>query len=110
MSSPTLPRHRLRSRRPLTTPDPLPQPGRPAGGLADAERAAALELEVAQLRTAMASRAGIEQAKGILMQRRNASAEEAFDVLRRASQDLNVKLRDVAAWLVEQTRDGATAD
>jgi transcriptional regulator with GAF, ATPase, and Fis domain len=57
------------------------------------------------LSEAMRSRAVIEQAKGILM----ASAPEldsdgAFDLLRRASQRENVKLRDVAGRVVERRR------
>lgn len=52
--------------------------------------------EAAHLRTAMQSRAGIEQAKGILMARDGCTADEAFDVLRSISQHRNVKLRDVA--------------
>ena len=49
-----------------------------------------------QLRQAIASRDVIGQAKGILMARRGLTAEEAFDVLRRTSQDLNVKLVELA--------------
>jgi ANTAR domain-containing protein/GAF domain-containing protein len=60
------------------------------------------ELEVAQLRQALNSRDVIGQAKGILMERRRISADEAFDVLRKASQSLNVKLAQVAATLVER--------
>ena len=60
------------------------------------------QLRSAQLTEALQSRDVIGQAKGILMQRRNASAEEAFDVLRRASQDLNVKLRDVATTIASR--------
>ncbi|WP_158544812.1 ANTAR domain-containing protein [Blastococcus sp. TF02-09] len=107
MSSPTLPRHRLRSRRPLTTPDPLPQPGLPAGGHADAERAAALELEVAQLRTAMASRAGIEQAKGILMLLTGCTDQVAFDLLSHISGHTHRKLRDVASAITASATGGA---
>jgi GAF domain-containing protein len=54
------------------------------------------ELESAQLRAAIDSRDAIGQAKGILMARRGISAEEAFDVLRSTSQEVNVKLRDLA--------------
>jgi GAF domain-containing protein len=57
-----------------------------------------------QLQTAMASRAVIEQAKGIIMGRRRCSAEEAFAVLTRISQDSNRKLRDVAAALVAKAQ------
>lgn len=57
-----------------------------------------------QLQTAMASRAVIEQAKGILMGSRGCSAEDAFSVLVRVSQDTNRKLRDVAQALVDEAR------
>ncbi|MEJ3657912.1 ANTAR domain-containing protein [Actinomycetes bacterium KLBMP 9759] len=57
------------------------------------------ELVAAQLRTALDSRDVIGQAKGILMERRGISADEAFEVLRAASQNLNVKLTDVARTL-----------
>lgn len=58
------------------------------------------ELREAQLAEALRSRDVIGQAKGILMERRGQNAEEAFAVLQRASQDLNIKLRDVAQTLV----------
>jgi hypothetical protein len=45
---------------------------------------------------ALASRDLIGQAKGILMATEQVTAEGAFELLRRTSQDLNVKLRDVA--------------
>ena len=53
-----------------------------------------------QLEAAMESRAVIEQAKGILMAQRDCSADDAFDMLRRASQRENVKLREVAQRIV----------
>ncbi|MEJ2889689.1 GAF and ANTAR domain-containing protein [Actinomycetospora aeridis] len=62
----------------------------------------ASELHDLQFQTALDSRDIIGQAKGILMERRGLDAGAAFDVLRRASQDLNVKLRDVAATLAER--------
>jgi transcriptional regulator with GAF, ATPase, and Fis domain len=49
---------------------------------------------------AMRSRAVIEQAKGIIMGERRCSADEAFIILSRLSQDTNRKLRDVAVALV----------
>ncbi|MEU0537637.1 GAF and ANTAR domain-containing protein [Amycolatopsis tolypomycina] len=67
--------------------------------LSHSEAVATAELEAAHLRRAVDSRDVIGQAKGILMQRRGISADEAFDVLRRASQDLNVKLADLARTL-----------
>lgn len=96
MSSPTLPRHRLRSRRPLTTPEPLPASDVPT---TDAERAAALAAEVEQLHEAMASRACIEQAKGILMLLTGCSDRVAFDLLSHISGHTHRKVRDIARAL-----------
>jgi AmiR/NasT family two-component response regulator len=42
----------------------------------------------------------IEQAKGILMERYKITEDRAFAVLTRASQQRNIKLRDVADELV----------
>lgn len=53
------------------------------------------------LETAMASRAAIEQAKGILMERFKLSGDQAFQALARASMQANTKLRDVADQVVE---------
>ncbi|MEV1154850.1 ANTAR domain-containing protein [Micromonospora chokoriensis] len=54
------------------------------------------------MQTAMRSRAVIEQAKGIIMGERRCTADEAFAILAKASQDPNRKLRGVAATLVER--------
>ncbi|MBV9485115.1 MAG: GAF and ANTAR domain-containing protein [Frankiaceae bacterium] len=59
-----------------------------------------------QMREAMESRAVIEQAKGILMAQRRITADEAFEMLVRASQEGHRKLRDVAQALVAQTSEG----
>ncbi len=93
MSSPTLPRHRLRSPRPH--PESASTPASPAF-LTDAERVAALALEVEQLRAAMASRACIEQAKGILMLLTGCTDHVAFDLLTHMSGHTHRKVRDVA--------------
>ncbi|MFE9750198.1 ANTAR domain-containing protein [Saccharothrix saharensis] len=53
-----------------------------------------------QLRTALATRAVIDQAKGILMAIRRISADEAFTLLSEQSQRENIKLRDLAASFV----------
>lgn len=53
------------------------------------------------LKAALASRAVIEQAKGIIMGERRCGPEDAFEVLVGLSQRSNRKLRDVAAALVE---------
>lgn len=54
-----------------------------------------------QLERALLSRDEIGQAKGILMERLGLTPEEAFEILRQASQRLNVKLREVARSLTE---------
>jgi hypothetical protein len=54
------------------------------------------DLREAHLHRALESRDVIGQAKGILMHQRGISADEAFDLLRRTSQDLNVKLATLA--------------
>jgi GAF domain-containing protein len=53
-----------------------------------------------QLRQALASREIIGEAKGIIMERQSCTREEAFDILRRASQRENRKLRELAEELV----------
>ncbi len=57
------------------------------------------------LRDAMASRAVIEQAKGILMAQQHCGADAAFGLLVSASQRENRKLRDVAHSLVDRYSD-----
>ncbi|MBE8477491.1 GAF and ANTAR domain-containing protein [Streptomyces justiciae] len=49
-----------------------------------------------QLEDAMKTRHAIGEAMGILMERHKLSEDDAFDVLRRISQQHNIKLRDVA--------------
>jgi GAF domain-containing protein len=53
------------------------------------------------LHAALTSRETIGEAVGILMERERITPEQAFDVLRRASQHLNIKLREVASYVVE---------
>lgn len=73
--------------------------------LRSAQAVEAAELRAAQLQEAVRSRDVIGQAKGILMERRGLSADQAFDTLRRTSQELNVKLRDLAATLASRRAD-----
>jgi GAF domain-containing protein len=56
---------------------------------------------VENLNAALGTRETIGEALGILMERERITADQAFDVLRRASQHLNVKLRDIAQNLVD---------
>lgn len=53
-----------------------------------------------QLTQAMASRATIEQAKGVVMAGRRCGEDEAFEILVRASQRENRKLREIAEQIV----------
>jgi hypothetical protein len=53
------------------------------------------------LQTAMASRSTIDQALGVIMGQNRVPRDEAFAILRTASQHRNVKLREVAALLIE---------
>lgn len=71
-----------------------------------------LELEgarelAAQMEQAMASRAVIEQAKGVIMGRHAIDETQAFDVLRRQSQNRNIKLRILASEIVDQVASRA---
>jgi hypothetical protein len=59
------------------------------------------ERKATQLHAALATREMIGQAQGILMERERVSSDQAFDILRRASQHLNLKLRAVAQSLVD---------
>jgi hypothetical protein len=63
---------------------------------AEEERASALVAEVEQMRAAMASRAAIEQAKGILMLLTSCGDQVAFDLLAHISSHTHRKVRDVA--------------
>lgn len=54
------------------------------------------------LREAMESRHLIGLAQGILMERFDLDQEQAFAVLRRYSQDRNIKLRSVAQHVVQE--------
>jgi AmiR/NasT family two-component response regulator len=55
------------------------------------------------LRTALESRSTIDQAKGIIMATRHCDADQAFAYLSKLSSVSNVKLRTVAARIVEMT-------
>jgi PAS domain-containing protein len=77
--------------------------------VAEFEAKAELAHLASDLRTAMQSRAVIEQAKGIIMAERGCDEEEAFASLVRASSTTHVKLRDVARELVERVSGARSA-
>ncbi|GAA3725295.1 GAF domain-containing protein [Spinactinospora alkalitolerans] len=64
------------------------------------------ESKEANLRAALDSRAGIDQAIGVIMAQQRCGADEAFAFLSRASQNRNVKLRDLAAGILTQITTG----
>jgi hypothetical protein len=70
--------------------------------LANVQANSTAALQATHLRRAIESRDIIGQAKGILMNRRGVDADEAFAILRRVSQDLNVKLADLARTVTER--------
>jgi len=75
-----------------------------AVAVANADAHDRLAEQANNMRLAMESRAVIEQAKGVLMAQRAVDADEAFEILRDASQRYNRKLRDIARGIVENTR------
>ena len=68
---------------------------------ADASVLTHLQTEVEQLRSAMASRAAIEQAKGILMVLMSCGDQVAFDLLAHISSHTHRKVRDVAVLIID---------
>ena len=78
-----------------------------AVAVANADAHHQLGEQARNMRLAMESRAVIEQAKGVLMAQRHVDAEQAFEILREASQRYNRKLRDIALGIVESTQDSA---
>lgn len=68
-------------------------------------RTTSREVEQA-MESVLESRPVIEQAKGALMLAYSLDAESAFALLRRYSQNVNVKLRDVARSVVESLPSG----
>ena len=104
MSAPTLVRRRPSTRRPAPA-DPGPVD---AAAAEVSARVQALETEVGQLREAMASRAAIEQAKGILMLLTCSNEQVAFDLLAHISSHTHRKIRDVARSITDSARGSAT--
>jgi GAF domain-containing protein len=78
-----------------------------AVAVVNADAHAQLFDQARNMRLAMESRATIEQAKGVLMAQRRVDAEQAFEILREASQRYNRKLRDIAFGIVESTQQHA---
>jgi AmiR/NasT family two-component response regulator len=60
-----------------------------------------LQLENAQLRTALASRIVIEQAKGVLIERLDLPAEQVFPLMRAAARRARMNLHDLADQILQ---------
>ena len=71
-----------------------------SGALALAVKLASHAALIEQLRSSLASRTVIDQALGIIMARERCTQGRAFAILRSASQNTNVKLRDIAGVVV----------
>lgn len=69
--------------------------------LAAAEAHESDQIRAENLERALVTREMIGQATGILMQRERITADAAFEVLRRASQHHNIRLRDIAQRVVD---------
>ena len=70
------------------------------------QRAVLHDSAYARLQARLASQPVIEQAKGIIMAQTGCSPEEAFDMLRTASQRGNVPVRELAQAIVDRATDG----
>ena len=73
-----------------------------SGALSLAMRLASHAALIEQLRSSLTSRTVIDQALGIIMAREQCNQARAFAILRSASQNSNVKLRDIAGAVVTQ--------
>lgn len=95
-----------------TSPHAFQAPDRTIGAIFAAHAAVALanaqtleraRARVDELLEGYAHREVIGQAKGILMERERCSEDEAFDILRKASQRLHKKLREVAKDVIDSS-------
>jgi GAF domain-containing protein len=60
-----------------------------------------------ELQSALSTRDRIGQAKGIIMERYNVDDIQAFDMLRKLSQDSNIRLVDIAQRVIQTRGEGA---
>ncbi|MGW2092170.1 PAS and ANTAR domain-containing protein [Promicromonospora sukumoe] len=76
----------------------------------DASREDAAQQATSFIRASAASRAPIEQAKGVVMVAFGIDDSAAFDRLRTASNDLNIPVRDLATWLMGWFTDSSNTE
>ena len=78
--------------------------------VANAELYESSQALAGHLERALETRGVIERAKGVLIARQGCDPDQAFDILRRASQRLNRKLHDIATDLVANATTGEVPD
>ena len=76
----------------------------------EASREDAAQQATSFIQASSASRASIEQAKGVLMVAFGIEDSAAFDRLREASNQLNVPVRDLATWLMSWFTDSSDTE
>jgi GAF domain-containing protein len=101
----------LYSREPAAFPDDAEHVGmlfatQAAVALANAQLYESTYRMTQQLQEALVSRAVIDQAKGMLMQEHGIGGDEAFERLRKQSQQENRKLRELAQEMVDRVPEG----
>lgn len=74
--------------------------GQATGAIVLAQRMATSRQFTADVQSALRSRAVIDQATGIIMAQQRCPSDEAFAILRGASQNRNIKLRELCADLI----------
>jgi hypothetical protein len=77
------------------------------GSPADFPKATLQASRYARLLARLATLPVIEQAKGIMMAQTGCTPDEAFDMLRRASQRSNIPVRELAEQIIERTTASA---
>lgn len=70
--------------------------------LAQAKRLRQKDIQAEELRNVIQSRKEIERAKGILMQEKQLSEDEAYKWMRRRSMELNVSMEQLAQHILKQ--------
>ncbi|MER6678725.1 ANTAR domain-containing protein [Streptomyces sp. NPDC000983] len=75
-----------------------------------AERIAALEAEIAQLRNALTAHAAVDQAMGVVIAFTRSTPETAWEILKEVSQHTNTKLRVVAEHIRQWPHHGRLPD
>ena len=83
---------------------PPARPGRPTG---EVDEIARLRLAVHQLEHALAARVVVEQAIGVLAERRGVRTREAFESLRRAARAQGRKVHELSREVVASVNDAS---